>query len=145
MSGRQDFGSQFIKRNPALQASRVRREFLKVDIKCCQYHRRAVIGVRIRDTGVHKDVRVTRTRIRHVPWVGPTLRRIKILAMDATGPTLWILEHTAPITYCGTPIAVFIAIHTLGAKFDDNRPHFIGAQCHPIATTGTTIRTVITR
>lgn len=145
MSGGQDFAGQFIKCNFAVRASGVGGEFLKVDIKCCQYHRRAVIGVRIRDTGVHKDVRVTRTRIRHVPRVGPTLRRIKILAMDATGPTLWVLEDTAAITHYCTPIAILTTIDMLSAKFGRNRPHFVGAQCHSIATTGTAIRTVITR
>ena len=145
MSGGQDFAGQFIKCNFAVRASGVGGEFLKVDIKCCQYHSRAVIGVRIRDTGVHKDVRVTRTRIRHVPRVSPTLRRIKILAMDATGPTLWVLEDTAAITYHSTPIAIFIAIDMLSAKFSGNRLRFVATQRDAIATTSATIRTVITR
>ena len=145
MSGGQDFACQFINDLFALHAIRIRRKLLKVLVNRDQHHRRTFIGVRIGDTGVHKDVRVTRTRIRHVPRVGPTLRRIKILAMDATGPTLWVLENTAPITHYGTPIAIFIAIDMLSAKFGRNRLRFVAAQRDAIPATSATIRTVITR
>jgi len=144
MSRGQDFGSQFIKRNFAVRASGVGGEFLKVDIKCCQYHRRAFVWVRVRHAH-NKCPWLTFAFFNHMPRVSPTLRRIKILAMDATGPTLWVLENTAPITHYGTPIAIFIAIDMLSAKFGRNRLRFVAAQRDAIPATSATIRTVITR
>ena len=145
MSRGQNFACQFIKRNFALRASGVGGEFLKVDIKCCQYHRRAFVWVRVRHAHIHKCTRLTFAFFNHMPRIGPTLRRIKVFTMDATGAILWILEDTAAITHYGTPIAIFITIHMCGAKFADNRLRFVAAQRDAIPTTGTAIRTVITR
>ncbi len=145
MSRGQDFACQFIKRNFALRASGVRSEFLKVHIKRCQYHRWAFVRLRVRNAHIHKYPRLTFAFFNHMPRVGPTLRRIKILAMDATCAILWVLEDTASITHHGTPIAIFIAIDMLSTKFSRNRLHFVAAQRDPIPATGTTIRAVITR
>ena len=145
MSGGQDFACQFIKRNFALRASGVGGEFLKVHVKCGQYHRRAVVWLRVHNAHIHKCPRLTFAFFNHMPREGPTLRRIKILTMDATGPTLWVLEDTAAITYHSTPIAIFIAIDMLSAKFSGNRLRFVATQRDAIATTDTAIRTVITR
>ena len=141
----QDFGRQFIEHNFALRASRVRSEFLKVHIKCCQHHRRAVVRLRVRNAHIHKYPRLTFTFFNHMPREGPTLRRIKILAMDATCAILWVLKDTAPVTHYGTPIPIFIAIDMLSTKFSRNRLHFVAAQRDPIPATGTTIRAIVTR
>ncbi len=145
MPGGQDFGRQFIEHNFALRASGVRGEFLKVHIKRCQYHRRAVVRLRVRNTHIHKYPRLTFTFFNHMPREGPTLCRIKILTVDATCAILWVLEDTAPVTHHGTPIAMFIAIDMLSTKFGRNRLHFVAAQRDPIAATGTTIRAIVTR
>lgn len=145
MSGGQDFACQFIKRNSAVRASRVGGEFLKVHIKCGQYHRRAFVWLRVHNAHIHKCPRLTFAFFNQMPRVGPTLRRIKILAMDATGAILGVLEDTAAITYHGTPIAIFIAIDMLSAKFGRNRLRFVAAQRDAIPATSATIRTVITR
>ena len=145
MSRGQDFACQFIKRNFALRASGVGGEFLKVHVNRCQHHRWTFVWIWILNAHIHKCPRRTFAFFNHMPRVGPTLRRIKILTMDATGPTLWVLEDTAPVTYHSTPIAIFIAIDMLSAKFSGNRLRFVGAQRDAIPATDTAIRALITR